>query len=64
MNLSQIYVSAVVLVLNHVLPMLGIDWDSGHVGQVAHDVVDLALAVWILIRRYQAGDITTLGQRK
>lgn len=62
--MSQIYTSAFLLLLSHGLPLIGIHWNDSQVAQFAQNALDIVLALWVMFRRYQQGDITPAGARK
>lgn len=62
--MSQIFISAFVLLLSHGLPLIGIHWADSQVASFAQNVIDIALAAWIMFRRKQMGDINVAGVRK
>ena len=61
--MSHIYVSAIVNILASLLPALGVDIGSEALTTTIQTVVLLGSALWILVRRVAAGDITVAGTR-
>jgi hypothetical protein len=59
--MSQIFVSAFILLLSHGLPLIGINWNDTAITAFAQQLIDIGLALWIMIRRHQAGDINAAG---
>ena len=62
-NYSEIYVSALVIILAQVLPMIGVTFDDAVLTTLAQQVVTIGLALWVAIRRWQSGDITVTGRK-
>lgn len=60
MNLSQEYVSALVVLLVSVLGLFKIEVGN----EAITGLITGVLAIWIAIRRYQKGDITVGGFKK
>lgn len=58
--MSQEYISAFALVLMGILKVFGIETEKG----VLEGIIGSILAVWIMIRRKQKGDINVLGVKK
>lgn len=50
--------------LSHVLPLLGINWADTQLTQFAQNLIDIALAAWIMFRRHQMGGISAVGIKK
>lgn len=61
--MSHIFVSGLVIILNHILPLIGLSWPDTQVGQFASALVDIGAALWVMIRRYKMGGITRVGTR-
>ena len=59
-NMSNEYISAIVILLISVLKVFKIEVASDAIT----GIVTGLLAVWIAFRRYQKGDISLLGVRK
>jgi hypothetical protein len=64
MSFSHIIVASVVIVLNHVLPLIGISWPETQIGAFASNLVDIGAAIYIYLRRARQGDVTAFGARK
>ena len=62
--MSQTYIAVIISVLGSILPKLGISIGSDELTTTISVIVTIAGALWALIRRYQAGGVTTLGTRK
>lgn len=63
-TMSQTIISVIVLLLAQLLPKLGVQFDSESLTTTVQLIVSVAAALWIWVRRYQAGDIKVLGIRK
>jgi len=62
--MSTTYISAVVGVLAILFRLSGTDFDTEAATKVISDFVSLAVLVWIVIRRFQNGDVKWFGVRK
>lgn len=62
--MSQIYISAVVLILVQLNNMFGLNLGNDELTNAASTIVSLALAAWIAYRRQQVGDINAAGVKK
>jgi hypothetical protein len=62
--MSQIFLAALILLLSHGLPLLGVQWNDTAITSFAQSLLDIGCALWIAIRRHQQGDITVAGIRK
>lgn len=62
--MSQIYVSGLVILLAQLLPHIGVQFDNDTITGFAQALVTIAAALWVLVRRYQQGDIKLSGVRK
>lgn len=62
--MSQTYLAVIIGLLVTILPKLGITVGSDELTTTVTTIVQVASAVWILIRRYQAGGITVAGFRR
>jgi len=62
--MSQIYVSAVVAILAQVLPHFGVFLGGEELTALVSNIITVGAALWVIVRRYQQGDITALGARK
>lgn len=61
--ISQTYIAVLVMVLAQVLPKIGVDLGSDALTTTVSVLATIGAALWALVRRYQAGGITKLGQR-
>lgn len=61
---SQTYASVIVLLLAQVLPKLGVVIGTEELTTTVATVVTIVSGLWIAIRRYQAGDVSSFGFRK
>ena len=61
--MSQTIISVIVILLVQILPALGVQVDSAAVTTTVSTIVTLVAALWIWIRRYQAGGIRASGAR-
>lgn len=59
--MSTTYISVLVIFLAQLLPKLGITVGTDELTTTVTTIVTLASGVWILIRRYQKGDVTLAG---
>lgn len=62
--MSQIYIAAIVNVLAAVLPHIGVSTNNDALTTTIQTIILIGSSVWVLVRRYQKGDITALGARK
>lgn len=62
--MSQIQTSAIVAVLANVLPLLGVQVGSDQLTTTITTIVTIAAGLWIMVRRFQKGDIGLFGSRK
>jgi uncharacterized membrane protein len=62
--MSQTYISAVIVILSQLLPVLGIQVGSDAVTTTVSTLVAVVAGIWIMIRRLQQGDINVVGARK
>ena len=62
--MSQIYASAIVILLAQLLPRIGVQFDNDTLTQFAQMLVTIVAGAWIMVRRYQQGDIKLSGARK
>ena len=58
--MSQEYIAALAIVIVGVLKLFKVDIGTAEVSQI----LTAGLGIWIMIRRYQRGDITLTGIRK
>lgn len=58
-NYSHEYIGSIVLLIVGVFKMFGIELPS----EALTGIITGGIALWIAIRRYQKGDITTLGKK-
>ena len=61
--MSQTYISVVVMLLGTFLPKLGVTIGSDALTTTIQTIVVIGGAIWALVRRYQAGNVTVLGVR-
>jgi len=59
--MSNIYLSALVIILNHALPLIGLDWGNDQITTFAQSLIDIILSAWIMYRRHSTGDINAAG---
>jgi hypothetical protein len=64
MQFSQEYITALVVILITILPRIGVQIGSVELTTLIQAVFTVAGGVWIMWRRFQRGDITTVGVRK
>lgn len=62
--MSHTYVSVVILFLAQILPALGIVVGTEELTTTLQTLLTIGAGLWVLVRRYQAGDITVLGARR
>lgn len=62
--MSQTYLAVIVMVLSSLLPKIGVEVGSEALTTTLSVILTVGAALWAMIRRYQAGDITALGARK
>jgi len=62
--ISHQYTAALVSLLVVVLPMIGIQIGTDQLTAAVQTFVVIAAQVWIMVRRYQDGDINALGAKK
>lgn len=62
--MSQTYISVVVMLLAQLLPRFGIVIGSDELTTTITTIITLGSGLWVLVRRYQVGDITAAGIRK
>lgn len=62
--MSQIYIASIIGILAQVLPMLGIEVGSAELTTTLTTLITVLSGVWVMYRRYGAGDITIVGARK
>jgi len=62
--MSHIQTSAIVAVLANVLPLLGVQVGSEALTTTITTIVTVAAGLWIMVRRFQKGDIGLFGSRK
>lgn len=61
---SQTYASVIVIVLAQLLPKLGVEIGSDQLTTTITTILTIVGALWVLIRRHRAGDVTLFGRRK
>lgn len=63
--MSQIYISAVIVILSQVLPLIpGVSLGNDQITNLAQALVAIVAGLWVLVRRVQQGDIKASGVRK
>lgn len=61
--MSKTYISAIVLLLAQILPMVGVQFTNDKLTELVQAVIILVTGAIILVRRYQKGDITLAGTK-
>ena len=62
--MSRTYIAAIIGILSQVLPMLGIEVGSAELTTTLSTIITVLAGLWVMVRRFKAGDITPLGVRK
>lgn len=62
--MSQTYLAVLVMVLSNLLPAIGVNVGNDALTTTLSVVLTIGAALWALVRRYQAGGVSTLGFRK
>ena len=62
--ISQEYSSAIVILLVTILPMFGVKIGTVELTNIVQAAITVIAGIWIIVRRYKQGNITTLGVRK
>lgn len=62
--MSQTYASGLIVLLVQLLPLIGVNVGSAELTTTIQTIVTVAGAVWVLVRRFQVGDIAISGARK
>lgn len=62
--MSQTYLAVFISLLVQVLPLAGITIGSDQLTQTIQTLVTVASGLWVLVRRYQNGDINVFGGLK
>ena len=61
---STTYIAVIVNVLSFLLPKLGVEIGSEQLTSTIQTLITLGSGLWILIQRYQKGDVNVLGVRR
>lgn len=61
MNYSQIYISALVVILVQLNNLFGFNLGNDQITDIASGLVSIGVSIWIAIRRHQTGDINVVG---
>jgi hypothetical protein len=62
--ISTTYLAVIVNVLSVILPKLGVEVGSEALTTTLQTLVVIGSGFWVLLQRYQRGDVTVLGVRK
>lgn len=62
--MSQTYTAALVSLLVVVLPMFGVRAGTDEITGIVQAAVVIVSSIWVMVRRYQVGDINALGAKK
>lgn len=62
--MSQTYIATIVAGLAFFLPKIGVTVGSDELTAIIQGIVVAVSGIWVLVRRYRAGDVTVGGFRK
>lgn len=62
--MSQTYLAIFINLVVNILPKFGINIGNAELQTTIQTISALITGVWVLVRRYRAGDINALGVRK
>lgn len=61
--MSQTFVSVYVIILANLLPRLGLNLGNDELTTTVQVLLTIGGAIWIAVRRKQAGGVTVVGKR-